>query len=129
MSTAIIDKKLFHDVHDDNLLKTTLNQLIKAFNHMGIEVKVEKYVDNDYILDEDFYNVICNLDSNDNDLDNYLLYLLYTKDAHYLITDDKGIHLKAESLGIEDKVIYLKLAYDMFAINNTVGRKFPKHYW
>ena len=96
---------------------------------MGIDVKVEKSVNTDYYLDEDFYSSICNLDSDDNDLDNYLLYLLYTKEVHYLITDDEGIHLKAESLGIEDKVIYLKLAYDMFAINNTVGRKFPKHYW
>jgi len=129
MSTAVIDKKLFHDVRHDNLLKTTLNQLIKAFGRMGIDVKVEKSVNTDYYLDEDFYSSICNLDSDDNDLDNYLLYLLYTKEVHYLITDDEGIHLKAESLGIEDKVIYLKLAYDMFAINNTVGRKFPKHYW
>ena len=76
---------------------------------MGIDVKVEKSVNTDYYLDEDFYSSICNLDSDDNDLDNYLLYLLYTKEVHYLITDDEGIHLKAESLGIEDKVIYLDI--------------------
>ena len=46
MSTAVIDKKLFHDVRHDNLLKTTLNQLIKAFGRMGIDVKVVDFLEN-----------------------------------------------------------------------------------
>ncbi len=129
MSVAIIDMKLFQEIENDNLLKTTLKQLIKAFNNMNIDIKIEKLENTEYLKDEKFYDLIKDIPSKNNKLDNYLLYSIYDNKAHYLITDDEGIHEKAKVLGINNKVMPLKIAYDMFAINNTIGRKFPKHYW
>lgn len=44
--------------------------------------------------------------------DNAILYALYCDAAHYLITEDKGIHKKAVSRGLGDRVYAIKAAED-----------------
>lgn len=47
--------------------------------------------------------------SNDNDcVDNNLLFALYRGAIHVLVTNDEGIHKKASSIGIQDKVYRLE---------------------
>lgn len=44
--------------------------------------------------------------------DNAILYALYCDAAHYLVTEDKGIHKKALSRGLGDRVYAIKAAED-----------------
>ena len=66
MSVAIIDMKLFQEIENDNLLKTTLKQLIKAFNNMNIDIKIEKLENTEYLKDEKFYDLIKDIPSKNN---------------------------------------------------------------
>ena len=48
---------------------------------------------------------------NDNDrVDNQIVYALYKNAVNLLVTEDRGIHKKAESLGIENRVYYIQQA-------------------
>ncbi len=58
-----------------------------------------------YDKDSYFKNII-GIEKNENDtVDNSLLYTVYKNAVDYLITEDKGIHVKAQRLSIHDKVL------------------------
>lgn len=51
--------------------------------------------------------------TNENDAaDNEILYALQRNAAHALVTEDRGIHVKARAWGLSDKVFYIQTAND-----------------
>lgn len=47
-------------------------------------------------------------------IDNEILYALYRDSVSYLITEDKGIHKKAQLIGVSDRVFFIGEALDHF---------------
>jgi rRNA-processing protein FCF1 len=70
------------------------------------------------LLDDDkkFYGMLGVKGSNNqNDkVDNNLLYCVYKNSVHFLITEDKKMIKKAKKLGISDRVLNVKDAFDYF---------------
>ncbi len=61
-----------------------------------------------------------------NDLvDSYLLYALYRKCVNFLITEDNGIRKKARVLGIQEQVLTIQQASELFSVLSR--RVLPKH--
>lgn len=53
-------------------------------------------------------------ESNPNELaDNRILYSIHIESAHYLVTEDRGIHDKAIKLGLGDRVLTIQTADDL----------------
>jgi hypothetical protein len=77
--------------------------------------------------DEGFCSVVNKFNSSN--LENSLLYSIYVKDANFLITENSELIKIAKELNLDKKVLKVLAAYDLFAVNNTVGRKFPKWNW
>ena len=60
-------------------------------------------------------------ENSENDrVDNAILSSIYNNAVHLLVTEDRGIHKKAEKLGISDTVLYLQQAVDVLT------RLYPK---
>jgi predicted nucleic acid-binding protein len=48
-------------------------------------------------------------------IDNALLYAIYKDAAHFLVTEDKGIHKKADKLFVKDRVLSIEEGVTLFA--------------
>lgn len=58
------------------------------------------------ILREEVLSIVGRADEGSNDwVDNHLLAAVYNDAVHYLVTNDGGIHTKAQKLGIQDRVL------------------------
>jgi len=84
------------------------------------ESRIETYVTLDfpeYPQDEDseFRSVVPEADNKNDRVDNALLYSVYTQEADFLITEDKGIHSKAFELGIQDQVFSIEQGREFFS--------------
>jgi len=67
----------------------------------------------DLSKDEDFKKRLT--ESNDHDrIDNSVLFAVYKNAVHFLITEDKGIHKRASDIGIEERVLLIDDALQIF---------------
>ena len=123
----LYDPELEEIAARDKLIKRSLEQLTKRFETMGFEIVRKPDATLKFKEDEEFCRVV-NKSSNSN-LENSLLYSIYTKDANFLIFDNSETIKTAKELKLDKKVLKVLAAYDLFAVNNTVGRKFPKWNW
>ena len=123
----LYDPELEEIAARDKLIKRSLEQLTKRFETMGFEIVRKPDATLKFKEDEEFCRVV-NKPSNSN-LENSLLYSIYTKDANFLITENSETIKTAKELKLDKKVLKVLAAYDLFAVNNTVGRKFPKWNW
>ena len=123
----LFDPELERIAANDNLIKRSIEQLTKRFETMGFEIVKKPNEIHNFKEDEDFYAVVKK--SGNNNLEKSLLYSVYAKDADFLITENSGIIKMAKDLDMDRKVLKVLAAYDLFAVNNTVGRKFPKWNW
>ena len=91
-----------------------------------ISSKLAKYtpMDNPAILDKDFSNSLGEKKENDK-IDNSQLFQLYKEYVELLVTNDNGIHKKAKQLGLQQKVLTSKQAYDLLDKRYTL--KIPSH--
>lgn len=64
--------------------------------------------------DEEFFKKIGEPKSENDEIDNLILYSLYKNAVGFLITNDDGIHLKASNLGISNRVFYPYEAIEHF---------------
>ena len=69
-------------------------------------------------IDNDLkFNSILKKPNNSNDyVDNSLLYAIYKNAASFLITEDKEIHKKALKIGIDERVLSIEDALNVFKI-------------
>lgn len=111
----------------DKLIKRSLEQLTRRFETMGFEIATRPDVTVNFKEDEGFCRVVNRFNSSN--LENSLLYSIYVKDANFLITENSELIKIAKELNLDKKVLKVLAAYDLFAVNNTVGRKFPKWNW
>jgi hypothetical protein len=111
----------------DKLIKRSLEQLTRRFETMGFEIVTRPDVTVNFKEDEGFCRVVNRFNSSN--LENSLLYSIYVKDANFLITENSELIKIAKELNLDKKVLKVLAAYDLFAVNNTVGRKFPKWNW
>lgn len=77
----------------------------------SLQSRLEKYksLDNPPVFDDNFIVEKALLPRKDNDrVDNAMLAAVYNNAAHWLITEDRGIHKKAFALGISNKVYYIQ---------------------
>jgi len=81
----------------------------------SLQSRLEKYksLDSPPQFDDDFINKNGLTPKRDNDrVDNSMLAAVYLNAAHWLITEDRGIHKKASRLGISNKVYYIQQAVE-----------------
>lgn len=123
----IYDPELERIAARDKLIKRSLEQLTKRFESMGFEIVKKPVLDWNFKEDSEFYMLVDKYGNNN--LENSMLYSIYTKDANFLITENSEIIKIAKDLKLDKKVLKVLAAYDLFAVNNTVGRKFPKWNW
>lgn len=88
--------------------------------------KLEKYtpMDNPAMLDKEFSKNLGENKENDK-IDNSQLFQLAKEYVELLVTNDKGIHQKASKLGLKQKVLTSKQAYDFLDKRYTL--KIPTH--
>lgn len=75
------------------------------------ELKLPKYPTSD---DTEFREAVREANSFNERVDNALLYAVYSDQVDYLVTEDKGIHSKAEDLGITNSIFSIEEGRDHF---------------
>lgn len=75
------------------------------------DLKLPKYPSSS---DTEFREYIRVADSFNERVDNALLYAVYSDQVDYLITEDRGIHAKAEDLGIPDNILTIEEGRNQF---------------
>jgi len=83
------------------------------------ESRIETYVSLDFPeypqdKNSEFRSIIPEADNENDRVDNALLYSVYTQEADFLVTEDKGIHSKAFELGIQDQVFSIEEGCEFF---------------
>jgi hypothetical protein len=138
----LLDTNVFIDREDNHIISEDLQQLLSILNKVGYELlihplslreiskdknqlrktiltsKVESYSKLEKppnpSSDSQFLSII-GIVNNDHDLiDNYILYAIYKDAADFLITEDKGIHKKANKLGLNDRILLIGEALKFF---------------
>jgi len=71
--------------------------------------------------DQEYLKAVKNSSANNDDINNILLYSIYKDSIDFLITEDRSIHKKAGSLGIDDRVLLIDEALQFF------GNYLPKY--
>lgn len=96
--------------------KVSLDDINKDKNNQRREVslsKIKKYsrLDDAPIPEKNELESLGLKEPRDNDrIDNIILYAIYKDAANILITEDHGLHKKAKSLGLSDRVHYIQQA-------------------
>jgi len=75
----------------------------------------------DFRKDREFITKIGEREATKNQIDNDILYSIYRNAVDFLISEDKGIHRKAEKLGIQNRVLTIDQAIQL--IGKTSERK------
>lgn len=137
---VLLDTNIFSSFEDYSDISGKLNELSRRLNPKAILLKHPKSIEylntldedtkrilhsklafcaflNDYpspINDLEFNTNVGYLKGTNNDLENHLLYAVYTNSVTYLITENRMIHQKSTKLGLKDRVLYLNEALDFF---------------
>lgn len=125
----LYDPELERIALKNKLIERSLEQLTRRFETMGFEIVKKPSGLYNFMEDEKFYELVKRFNRKNSNMENSLLYSVYVKDANFLITENSEIIKMAKELDLDKKVLKVLAAYDFFAVNNTVGRKFPKWNW
>jgi len=137
----LFDTNIFIYREDDKVVSDNLRRLLQVLNKMKIETLIHplsiQELNNDpneerraIILskvslynrlesppdpseDSNFLNSIKETNEHDK-IDNHLLYAVYKNAVDFFLTEDKGIHRKALTIGINDRVLLIDEALDIF---------------
>lgn len=141
---VVIDTNVFIHREDDDIVPKPLRELEKTLNQAGhtitvhpesvaeirnddnderrrkAESRIETYVELGYpptpLGDgSEFREHVGKASSENERVDNMLLYAVYEDAADILVTEDRGIHKKALALGIQDRVFTIEEGRDFFA--------------
>lgn len=138
---VLIDTNVFIHREDDDVVPQHLRELekhLKEENHSILihpESEVEIREDHDkqrrernssrietyerldfpsYPSGGDFEEALPDVSSQNDRVDNFLLYAVYCDEVDFLVTEDKGVHKNAIRLEIEDRVFTIEDARDFF---------------
>lgn len=137
---VLLDINIFSSFEDYSGICVKLNELSRRLNPKSILLKHPKSIEYLDTLDEntkrilpsnlafcafldnypspmndlEFNTNVGYLKGTNNDLENHLLYAVYTNSVTYLITENQMIHQKSTKLGLKDRVLYLDEALDFF---------------
>ncbi len=107
----------------------TIDELSKHKNQSQKEV-IQSKVSTYKILDQPpkpslEFNMILNQNNSHDYIDNNLLYAVYKNCVSYLITNDKGILKKSKKINIENRVLSISQAINIFSVNDPIIQKAP----
>lgn len=90
----------------DDRRKRVMSSKIKAYPFLEAPPDPEK--------DLPYLDIVKNGAKNNDKIDNKILYSVYRDAVDFLITEDRGIHKKASKLGINDRVLLIDEALQIF---------------
>lgn len=112
-----------HDILVHPLSKQEIQEYENEEGRERAESKIETYAQLTYpqyptSSDVGFRQVVSEPDDFNEQVDNALLYSVYEGDVDILVTEDQGVHRKAERLGIEDVVLAIEQGAGYFQEEN-----------
>jgi hypothetical protein len=103
MHQLLIHPASIEDIHRDDNVKRREISLSRIRKYIPLESPPIP-------TDEDIYQLGL-VQANDNDrVDNILLFAIYKDAVNILVTEDRGLHRKANNLGLSDRVHYIQQA-------------------
>jgi hypothetical protein len=90
----------------DDRRKRVMNSKIKTYSFLEAPPDPEK--------DFPYLDIIKNGAKNNDKIDNKILYSVYRDAVDFLITENRGIHKKASKLGVNDRVLLIDEALQIF---------------
>jgi len=139
---VLIDTNIFIHRENYHVIPNNLQSLLKTLNKLAVQIlihplsleevkrdkkrqrseiiqsKIKTYplLDDppDPQIDENFLAIVGQHKNIHDIVDNNLLYCLYKNAIDFLITEDRGIHRKAEKLGISDRVFDINESFEYF---------------
>lgn len=135
---AIMDEKVLEltkILYDSNRFKIVIHPLtIEDLSHIKDDkereiilnkVKIYEKLDNPPKATSDFNNNVgCSKIPND-EIDNNILYSVYKDCVHYLITNDNKLKNKAKKINIDDKVLNIDEAINLFKVEEEKEVRTP----
>ena len=141
----LLDTNIIISREDYEVLDEDLNILFKIFNELNVEVLVHPKSSVDLLHDKDrkrkeiilskfktykklefppdplkdknFIKKV-GIPKTENDIiDDFLLYAIYKDAVNFLVTEDKGIHKKSPKINIENRVLFILEAIDLLQRN------------
>lgn len=138
----LLDTNIFIHREDDKIITPELQNLLRYMGKSGVDVVIHPLSFDDLRNDKDekrrkvmlsklnSYNILeyppdfelnpkyCNIvktGQKTNDfIDNSILYAVFKDAVDFLITEDRGVHKKADRLGISDRIFTIGSALDYF---------------
>ena len=137
----LLDTNIFIYREDDKILTSNLQSMLRTLNKMNVELLIHPLSFHELKKDKNLkrqkiilskLNTYCKLESPPDPktnkefydkfkwddtgevVDNTILYTIYRDAVDFLITEDKGIHKKAKKLDLDNRVLLIDDAYQMF---------------
>jgi hypothetical protein len=139
---VLLDPGIFLFQESDQVISNNIKYLLKILKQGNAEIIIhplsieylERYIDElrrqtihseiqeyplleaypDPKMDRSYLNAVRNSTENKNNISNIILYSVYKDSVDFLITEDRSIHKKASGIGIDDRVLLIDEALQVF---------------
>lgn len=127
LSRLLIDSVDFRlCVHPLSIVELSKHKDVQERETILSKVLIYEKLENLPKISDEFLKKCKYTNNSHDDIDNNLLFAIYSNCATYLITNDKGIIKKADIFGLSDRVLTIQKAINLFLINKDfVNLKTP----